>query len=485
MHARSLLSIAVVALISVAILGGAVFAQQAPAAKTPAAAAAASFPPVADIRQMLKERLGDHPGLGIVVGLLDAGGTRTIVTAGTAGEGKARPLDGDTVFEIGSITKVFTSALLADMAERGEVSLDDPVAKYLPATVSVPKRGDRQITLGDLATHTSGLPRLPDNMNPRDPDDPYADYSAQQMYDFLSSYQLTRDIGAQYDYSNLGAGLLGHALARRAAVSYERVVTTRVLAPLGMHSTCITLSPALQARMALGHTAIGFPTENWDLGTLAGAGALRSTANDMLTFLAANLARRTDRLGTALQKTQQPRHDAGAPQPGRPEMHVGLGWHIRKIADGEVIWHNGGTYGFHSIIGFDAKKRIAVVILHNSGGIIDDIGFHLLDATIPLSTPKPATRPMRKEVPVAPAMLAPYAGQYRLSPVAVITVSVDRDILCVQLTGQAKVRAYPESETAFFLKVADAQVEFTKDAAGTVTGLILHQNGRDLAGKRQ
>ena len=486
MHARRwLVSVGAVVLIAAGMPGGGVVARQAPAAKAPAGVAAASFPPTDELRQLLQARLGDHPGLGIVVGLLDAAGKRTIVTAGSAGEAAKRPLDGDTLFEIGSVTKVITSALLAEMAQRGDVSLEDPVAKYLPAGVRVPTRGDRQITLADLATHTSGLPRLPGNLDPRDPDNPYADYSAKQMYDFLSSYELTRDIGAQYEYSNLGGGLLGHALARRAGASYEAILTTRVLAPLGMRSTGITLSPALQARMAVGHTTLGYPTENWDFPTLAGAGALRSTANDMLTFLAANMAHGTGRLATALQQMQVARHDAGAPQPGRPEMHVGLGWHIRKIADGELIWHNGGTYGFHSIIGFDPKKRTGVVVLHNSGGVIDDIGFHLLDATIPLAAPKPIKPQLRKEVAVAADRLAPYAGRYQLSPLASITVTVDRGIVCIQLTGQSKVRAYPESETAFFLKVVDAQIGFTKDASGAVTGLVLHQNGRDVTGKRE
>ncbi len=456
-------------------------AQQA----TPPAASPPAPPTTAEIQEILKARLNDNPGLGIVVGLLDASGKRVFVTAGTSGEGGTRALDGQTVFEIGSITKVFTSALLAEMAQRGEVALTDPVAKYLPATVSVPTRANRQITLADLATHTSGLPRLPGNMNPRDPDNPYADYTVQQLYEFLQSYQLPRDIGAEYEYSNLGAGLLGHALARRANTTYERIVTTRVLAPLGMRSTAVMLSPALQARFAVGHTAVGYPTSYWDLGALEGAGCLRSTADDMLTFLAANIVPRGDRLGKAFQQMQVPRHDAGAPQPGRPEMRIGLGWHIRKTADGEIVWHNGGTYGFHSFAGFDAKKRIGVVVLHNSGAIIDDIGFHLLDPGIALATTKiPHVQP-RKEISLPADVLARYAGVYQLAPAASITVTTDKDILCIQLTGQGRVRAYPESETAFFLKVTDAQIEFTRDAAGAVTALVLHQNGRNITGTRK
>jgi D-alanyl-D-alanine-carboxypeptidase/D-alanyl-D-alanine-endopeptidase len=198
-------------------------------------------------------------------------------------------LDGDTVFEIGSVTKVFTSLLLADMVQRGEVALTDPVAKYLPPGIKMPERGGRQITLQDLATHTSGLPRLPPNLAPKDPANPYADYSVEQLYQFLSSYQLTRDIGSQYEYSNLGGGLLGHALARRAGMDYGALVRSRICEPLEMKSTGITLSAGMKARMAVGHDRSLDAVENWDLPALAGAGGLRSTANDLLTFLAANL----------------------------------------------------------------------------------------------------------------------------------------------------------------------------------------------------
>src|SRR5205823_14852796 len=144
---------------------------------------------------------------------------------------------------IGSISKVFTSLLLSDMVQRGEVALTDPIAKYLPAGVKVPERGGRSITLVDLSTHTSGLPRLPSNLNPKDQSNPYADYSVEQLYQFLSSYTLPRDIGAMYEYSNLGGGLLGHVLARRAGTDYETLMVSRIAGPLNMSSTRIVLSP--------------------------------------------------------------------------------------------------------------------------------------------------------------------------------------------------------------------------------------------------
>src|ERR1700728_3129984 len=169
-------------------------------------------------------------------------------------KGDTRTLDGDTLFEIGSITKVFTALLAADMAQRDELRLDDPIAKYLPTNVKVPERHGRQITLIDLATHTSGLPRMPENFHPKDPNNPYADYSVDALYSFLSSYELRRDIGAKYVYSNLGFGLLGLGLAQRAGTDYEQLVVTRICNPLGMESTRITLSQPLRQRFAAGHS---------------------------------------------------------------------------------------------------------------------------------------------------------------------------------------------------------------------------------------
>jgi len=199
------------------------------------------MPSDADIRQILVDRVdAQHQSVGIVVGVIGPEGRR-VIAYGHLEKGDSRALDGNTVFEIGSVTKVFTSLLLADMVQRGEVKLDDPVAKYLPANVKMPDRNGKAITLIDLATHTSGLPPLPANFNPKDPTNPYADYSVDQLYQFLSSYQLTRDIGSQYQYSNLGGGLLGHVLARRAGTDYETLVRSRICDPLGMKDTRITL----------------------------------------------------------------------------------------------------------------------------------------------------------------------------------------------------------------------------------------------------
>jgi len=220
---------------------------------TPSALAASesAVPPDSEIRKILADRIDTrHQSVGIVVGVVEPQGRR-IIAYGKLDAGDERILDGNTLFEIGSVTKVFTSLLLADMVQRGEVELDDPVSKYLPSEVKVPNDGKRTITLTDLATHRSGLPGMPNNFPPKDPTNPFADYSVDQLYHFLSGYQLTRDIGSQFEYSNVGVGLLGHALSRRAGTDYETLVTSRICKPLEMESTRITLSPELTKRLAI------------------------------------------------------------------------------------------------------------------------------------------------------------------------------------------------------------------------------------------
>lgn len=416
------------------------------------------------VRALLTARVQTFPdtgkhGEGIVVGLLDATGRRRIITLG---------VDSTAVFEIGSITKTFTASVLADMVARGDVRLDDPVAKYLPDSAHVPGRNGKQITLVDLATQSSGLPRLPSNLAPRDASNPYADYTVQQLYAFLSGYQLTRDIGATYEYSNLGMGLLGLALARKAGTSYETMVSRHILTPLGMRETAITLTPAMRARLAPGHDADGNVVPNWDLPTLAGAGALRSTTRDMLTFVAANLDT-TSALGRALRDARMPRREAGS-----PNMRIGLAWHILARPAGSIVWHNGGTGGYRTFTGFDPVRRVGVVVLSNVNASVDDIGFHLLDETFPLQQPAA----QRKEVAVDSLVLARYVGEYELAPTFHITVTREAVNLFVQATGQPRFRIYAETDSTFFFKVVDAQLTFRPD------GLVLHQNGQDAPARK-
>ena len=442
-------------------------------------AAFTQAPSDAEIRKILADRVGaENNGIGIVVGVIDANGRRVVSYGGLA-KNDTRPLNGDTVFEIGSMSKVFTSLVLMDMTRRGEVALTDPVSKYLPATVQVPERNNRKITLADLSTQSSGLPRMPTNFAPKDPNNPYADYSVQQMYDFISGYQLTRDIGSQYEYSNLGVGLLGHALSLRAGTSYEAMVRSRILNPLGMKDTAVTLTPELRARLAMGHNQTMAPVANWDIPTLAGAGALRSTANDILIFLAANLGYVKTPLVQAMADEVSVRKPAGA-----PDMQIAYAWHIQSKGGNSIIWHNGGTGGYRTYMGYDPKAGTGVVVLTNisTNAGTDDIGRHLLDASYPLLKVDPPAE--HKEIPLDSKIFDRYAGTYQLAPNVLMTMSRDGNKFYTQLTGQPKFEVFAESDRKFFLKVVDAQLTFDVDAQGAATQVTLHQNGRDQPAKR-
>ena len=466
--------VAAIAGILLAISAGLASAEDAAAAKP---AAPWVLPSDAEIRQILVNRIDvEQRGVGIVVGVVDAHGRR-IVAYGKSERSDPRPLDAQTIFEIGSMTKVFTSLLLADMVQKGEVKLDNPVAKYLPATVTMPQRGGKQITLVDLATHTSGLPRMPNNFRPKDPANPYADYSVDQLYQFLSSYSLPRDIGSQYEYSNLGGGLLGHVLARRVGVDYETLVRQRITGPLHMDDTLVTLSPRLQARLATGHDTALQPAANWDLPTLVGAGGLRSDAKDILTFLGAELDYVDTPLKAAMKAQLAPRRPAGS-----PVMAVALGWHILSPPGQDpIVWHNGGTGGYRTFMGFDAKAGIGVVVLTNTANAVggDDIGFHLLTGAPLSKAPAPHTA-----IEVEAKVLESYVGRYQFTPKVFLTVTRYGNRLFAVISGQPIAEIFPETPTKFFWKVVDAQMTFEVGPDGRASGIVLHQSGRDAPAKR-
>lgn len=340
-------------------------------AVTIAAVAASNGSRDAEIAAAIKSRVEAKKSTGMVVATIEPDGSTSIAAFGDPGPA-ARPLDADSVFEIGSITKVFTATLLAEMADRGEVRLDDPVAKYLPASARVPERNGKQITLIDLSTQSSGLPRLPDNMKPANPMNPYADYSPEQLFDFLRRYELPRDIGAQFEYSNLGVGLLGQALSLRAKTDYETLVKERILTPLQMDHSGVTLTPWMREHLAKGHGAGGMLVPNWDLPTLAGAGALRSTMNDMLKFARANLGFTDSRLSRVMQQTHVVRREVA------PDMSIGMNWLTRRLNGRDVVWHNGGTGGYRTWLGFDKTRKIAAIVLTNAAIGNDDLGFELV-----------------------------------------------------------------------------------------------------------
>ncbi len=417
----------------------------------------------ADVSEHIAQRVEQGDCVGVVLCMVDAEGS-CCVSEGRLSQNSDRKVDEQTVFEIGSITKAFTGTLLADMVLRGEAALDDPVQKYLPPSAKMPTRGDKQITLRDLATHRSGLPRLPDNLEPADSANPYADYTEKRLLDFLGSHELARDIGEKNEYSNLGVGLLGYALSRRAGKTYEQLVVERICTPLGMKNTRITLTDEMKSRLAMGHSD-GKQVKNWDLDALAGAGALRSTPLDMVNMIEANLKPSDTPVSKALQFSYKDRMKTAT-----PDLSVGLGWHIWNKHGTEIIWHNGGTGGYRSFCGFAPEKKLGVVVLTNSDTDLDVVGLHALE-------PKFELPAVKKTAKVAGAAMDDFVGYYELQPEIIIHITREGDQPFAQLTGQPKFAMFAESDSKFFFKVVDAQISFVRGADGKVDHLILHQNG--------
>jgi D-alanyl-D-alanine-carboxypeptidase/D-alanyl-D-alanine-endopeptidase len=436
-----------------------------------------------EIAKLIADRNAPRAGQGFVVGVLGSDGQRFVA----GGTGAGAQVDRNTLFEIGSISKVFTALILADMVNKGEVSLDDPAAKYLPAGHHMPERNGRQITLRDLSTHRSGLPRMADDMGPVDSlDGPFWDYGEEKLLAFLDRYQLTRDIGSQWEYSNLGVGLLGYLLARAAHTDYETLLRKRITGPLGMKDTMITLKGSDAARLAPPFDRYMRPAHPWDIGILTGAGGIRSSAADMLIFAKGVLDPKSA-IAAAVKTALSVRVPGEAP----PAVEQALGWEVMHLPpERELLLHNGQTGGFQTMLILEPAKGRAVVALTNSQAqpSPDDIALHIMIGTPVAPTPPVPPGPTKHtEISLPAADLDKFVGRYDFGNGFVITVTHDGATLRVLREGIPGAQAapiYPEAPLAFFWKVVDAQLRFTTDASGAVTGAEFAEGNTKLTGRR-
>jgi D-alanyl-D-alanine-carboxypeptidase/D-alanyl-D-alanine-endopeptidase len=412
---------------------------------------------------LLPERVGkvaqDRVAAGmyrtLVFGVVD-GDRSEIVAVGKLDDGKAP--DGDTVYEIGSITKTFTATLFAQAMLSGRVTFE-PVAPLGPS-FQIPPRGGLEVAPEEPAPRPR-LPRLR-GVLPKDPRSPEAGYDEETLRAFLAGSLLLSGPRAAYDDDIRGFGLLGYALARLERTTYGALVDDGILSPLGMTMSGTALSDAMRARLAPGHGVSGEAAKGFDFDQLAGAGAIRSTASDMLRYLKANMGVDQTPLAAAMKLARQPPSDTvETAQIGRAWMTTGNG----------IIWHNGETGGYRSFLGFTADGRRGVVILTNTAVDVDDLGFATLAAETPLAIVLPGSS------------LDDYVGTYRVAGTLLLKIFRWNDGLFVQATGQGPIRFFPSAPDEFFAEVASASISFARGPDGTVGGLVLHRDGDHAAAR--
>ncbi len=399
----------------------------------------------------------------MVVGVTEGNGHR-IVAHGCRDTSGVDAVNEETVFEIGSITKLFTALLLSDMANRGEVGMNEPVVELLPAGTRVPVRDGKAITLRDLASHYSGLPRVATNGDSPDrPGGPYASYSAERLYQFLASHELLRTPGESFEYSNVGVGLLGHALVLRAdAGDYETLLRARILEPLRMDDTGIAIPSRLAGNVASGHNDSLEPTSDWTFDVLAGTGALRSTLPDLLRFADAVCDQKSS-IASIIRPLMMPRDQGGLEL---AKLHL----------DGVIALSKpGGTGGARSFVKCIPEWKRGVAVLSNASiDAVVDLGAHVLN-------PRRDLMSYPKEIAIAPVCLARLAGRYQMND-WVFDVTSAGDRLYVPFGDQHRV--FPTSEWHFFHKSAPVKFTFEPGEDGRAARLILHYDGADQIAER-
>jgi serine-type D-Ala-D-Ala carboxypeptidase/endopeptidase len=423
-----------------------------------------------DLHAALEQRFkGDRTGACIAAGVIDDGTTATAYYC--ADPNSQRPYDEHTAFEIGSVTKTMTAALLAEFIARGEVALDDPIAKLLPPGTLVPSFNGREITIGEIVTHTSGLPALPAQYHAPDINNPYASVTERDLLDALAATRLTREPGSKWEYSNFAMIVLSYALAKRSGKDYETLLRERLLVPLGMNETYVARPPA-QVHLAQGHLSTGAPAIPWDFPPdMAGVGGVRATLPDMLRYLEGELATRGSAITPALLRTQDQVASVGG-------HRMGMNWNLSTVNGRTRIFHEGGTGGYSSFAGFDRTARRAVVLLSDTAltsvGGLGSLGLHLLDPSSPVGAPH--------VVATADARLIDgLVGKYRLQGGLGIALRHKDSGLTIQADGQPEFEMGYDSMGDFYPLKFDAVLRPRRKADGTYTFTWLQLGGASEA----
>ena len=427
-----------------------------------------------DLRAALEQRFkGDRTGACVAAAVIDGGTTASAYFC--ANPNSQRAYDEHTAFEIGSVTKTMTAALLAEFIARGEVTLNDPIAKLLPPGTSVPSFNGRQITIGEIVTHTSGLPAIPAQYRITDMNNPYASVTERDLLGALAATQLTRAPGSQWEYSNFAMMVLSYALAKRSGKDYETLLRERLLVPLGMNETYVAGRPP-QVRLAQGHFANTMSTIPWDFpADMAGVGGVRATLPDMVRYLEGELGTRESAITPALALTQQQVASVGG-------HTMGMNWEIlstAKIANGRtIIMHGGGTGGYSSFVAFEPVAKRAAVLLSDTAltdlGGLATIGLHLLDPAVPVGAPRTVATSDAKQIEAL-------VGRYHLQSGLGMELRHKGSALTIQADGQPEFEMGYDSAGDFYPLQFDALLRPKRRVDGTYTFTWFQLGGADEA----
>ncbi|HRW58435.1 MAG TPA: serine hydrolase domain-containing protein [Chlamydiales bacterium] len=414
-----------------------------------------------DVQELVKHCVEEGYTKGMAVAVIDENGIDYYSYGHLSDESKVS-VDENTLFEIGSVTKTITGLLLQIMIEKGEMDLNDPLEMYLPSYVKVPQYKNKKILLKHLANHTAGFPYMPTNFESEDMGNPFAGYTEEYLYDFLSNFEPPRAPGKVHEYSNISVGLLGFIISKKVGMPYEQLVREWILEPLQMNSTYVNVPESETYRFAKGHVGDA-QVSNWDIPVLEGAGALKSCVADLARYVQANMDLIESDFSDAFKLMHKRTCRTKMPYIG---MTLTFNDYIKFRP--RVIWHNGGTGGYHSFIGFCPKTKKGVVILSNSITYIDDLGFHLLNE-------KHAFSSERKEICLNPILLKKYEGLYEHISGVRVAFAVNAGLLQAKskLIGPIAVPIYPESDVRFFAKKVTADVDFELDREGNPAGFFV------------
>lgn len=439
---------------------------------TPRAAGSAETTAAPAVDRLLQERVALQ-GVGLLA--VQTEGARAVLTAAGRETTEGAPLREQAWFEIGSITKTFTALLLADAVVQRQFALGDPVEAALPDGLRLRDSTDAPIRWIDLATHRSGLPRLPTPMAPANPADPYADYGEAQLLDFLRSYRSGQPRDQRWAYSNLGYGLLGYALGRAAGSSYAALLQQRVLGPLGLKDTALQGRQPAPAALVPGHDVQGRAVPHWHFDVMAPAGGLVMSGASLARYAQAAVGAVPHPLQEAFALTRG-RHGDG-PGPANP---VGLAWLHAPLKGRTVFNHDGGTFGFSSSLWLDPDRARATAVLANAMVDVKDLALHLLEPGIP---PQDLRATRQPALTLANEQLEPLVGDYMLKPGFALAIRLRNGRLYAQATGQGEFELFASAPRTFFARITPLEIRF--DASPLPTALTLLQQGQTLKFERQ